>query len=217
MTNQAISELPAAPSLTGNEAIPVVQSGQTRRTTPFDILTTPLSGDDTVWMDLDFPLIVRTTGPGTPALEVMVGNVTAPRWAVNDFLVCEGQELSHNWHEGSTLYWHLHLVTSGQEAVATFVAFEIELVIASIDNQATPLATLTSGDVEIAANTPDLTMRLIPIGQTDLAGYTIGAHIYARLKRVASAGAAPSADPWVTMLQAHFEIDGLGSREMATK
>ena len=47
------------------------------------------------FVDLDFPIIVRNTGVGIPTLETLIGNVTAPQWQVNDFNVCEGQELIH--------------------------------------------------------------------------------------------------------------------------
>jgi len=176
-----------------------------------------LRGSATVWQDLDFPLIIRTTGTGTPALATLTGNITAPQWAVNDYLVLEGQELIHAWKEGSTIYWHIHLITNGLEGSAKYVAFEVEWAIANVNGTLTTMTTVQSGDLEIPASTTDKTMKLFSLGNNTLTGYRIGAHIYARLKRVATSGAAPSADPWVTMLQAHLECDTLGSREIASK
>ena len=47
--------------------------------------------------------------------------------------------------------------------------------------------------------------------------YTIGSQVYARLQRLATTGAAPASDPWVTMLQAHLECDTMGSRTPTAK
>lgn len=33
----------------------------------------------------------------------------------------------------------------------------------------------------------------------------------------AAVGAEPVANPWITMLQAHVEVDSMGSREIASK
>jgi hypothetical protein len=73
-------------------------------------------GDATVWQDVDFPIIIRTTGANIPTLVALQGNVTAPQWGVNDFSVCEAQELIHAWKEGSEIQWHVHLVTNGLDA-----------------------------------------------------------------------------------------------------
>ena len=176
-----------------------------------------LRGSATVWQDLDFPLIIRTTGPNTPELVTCVGNITIPQWSVNDYLVIEGQELVHGWKEGSTANWHIHLITNGLEGSAKYVAFEVEWAIANVLGVLTAQTTIQSGDLEIPANTTDKTMLLFSLGQTTLTGYRIGGHIFARLKRVAASGTAPAADPWVSMLQAHIECNTLGSREIASK
>ena len=36
------------------------------------------------WQDIDFPIIVRTTGVGIPTLETLVTGITAPQWQVGD-------------------------------------------------------------------------------------------------------------------------------------
>jgi hypothetical protein len=45
----------------------------------------------------------------------------------------------------------------------------------------------------------------------------IGDHVTARLTRVAADGTAPSADPFIPMLQMHVQKDTLGSRQMISK
>jgi hypothetical protein len=170
-----------------------------------------------VWTDLDFPLIVRTTGPNIPVLTAISGNITAPQWQVNDYIVCEGQELVHTWEEGSTIYWHMHLLTNGEEATAKYVAFEVEWCIANAFEPLVTPAVIQSGDLEIPANTPDKTMLILSLAESDLTGYRIGAHIWPRLKRVAATGDAPADDPWATMLQAHIRNNTLGSSAISSK
>jgi hypothetical protein len=41
--------------------------------------------------------------------------------------------------------------------------------------------------------------------------------IIPRLKRVTATGAAPAANPWVGMLQAHIQMDTIGSSQITSK
>lgn len=173
--------------------------------------------DETVWVDLDFPIIVRTTGAAIPTLQTLQGNITAPQWAVNDYNVCEGQEMIHGWKEGGTLNFHVHLITNGLDADNRYVAFEVEHCWANINGVLSAAATISSGDLLIPAGTTSKTHLLLSIGTLALATGKIGAHVYARLKRVAASGTAPTNNPWITMLQAHIECDTLGSRQIGTK
>ena len=183
------------------------------------LTTAKLVLSEPAWTDLDFPIIIRTTGPNIPTLEAMDsgGNILAPQWAINDYTVCEGQELVHSWQEGTTISWHLHVLTNGLEATAKYLAFEVEWVIANVNGQLSDTATIESGDLEIAASTPTKTMLIFSIGTTDLTGYRIGSHIWARLKRVAATGDAPTANPWCTMMQAHIQNNTLGSAAVSSK
>jgi len=45
----------------------------------------------------------------------------------------------------------------------------------------------------------------------------IGCHIWVRLQRIAAVGLAPTANPWCTMLQAHIQVDTIGSKKMSSK
>ena len=45
----------------------------------------------------------------------------------------------------------------------------------------------------------------------------IGGHVFVRLRRIASTGAAPTNDPFCGMLQLHIQCDTLGSRNIASK
>jgi len=172
--------------------------------------------DSYPWVDIDFPILIRTTGPNIPTLVAINGNITMPQWAVNDFNVCESQELIHSWKEGSTLYWHIHLTTNGLDATDRYVRFELEYGYADVDGQWVFPAVVTTADMLIPAGTPDKTMMIMSI-----ANFTqplkIGGHVVARLRRVASAGAAPTNNPWIPMLQMHIQLDTLGSRNIGSK
>ncbi len=168
------------------------------------------------WLDIDFPIVIRSVGPGIPTMTTVNGNITMPRWAVNDFNVCESQEFIHSWKEGSTVYWHLHMTTNGTEAVDKYVKFELEYGYCDVNGVWVFPAVFTTPDILIPANTPSKTMKVVSITNFTPA-IKIGSHAIARLKRVASVGAAPVADPWIPMLQMHVQLNTLGSRNIGTK
>lgn len=170
-----------------------------------------------VWVDIDFPIIARSAAANNPTPATLIGNLTAPRWAVNDYLMCEGQEMIHLWKEGSTCYWHIHLITNGSEAVDKYVKMEIEYTWATLNGQLQAVTTTASSDLLIPANTPDRTHLIYPIASFTPSAAKIGTQVYARLKRVAATGTAPAADPFIPMLQMHIEVNTLGSRQLGLK
>lgn len=197
---------------------PTPKFGTSVNYTEFEADGTMVSkGLATTWVDVDFPIIIRTTGANIPTLSTLKGNVTAPQWQVNDFNMCEGQELIHPWLEGSTIYWHVHIITNGLDATARYIRWEIEWIYADVDGVLSATITDTSVDLLIPANTTDRTHLIFNISNRLMAGSKIGAHIYPRLKRVAAVGAAPTANPFCSMLQIHIETDTTGSRLIATK
>jgi len=172
--------------------------------------------DSYPWVDIDFPILIRTVGANIPTLTAINGNLTMPQWQVNDFNVCESQEMVHLWKEGSTVYWHLHMTTNGLDATARYVRFEVEYGYADTNGVWVFPATLTTADLLIPANTPSKTQMIMNLGSFTPA-IKIGAHVVARLRRIASVGAAPTANPWIPMLQLHVQIDTMGSRNIGTK
>ena len=171
------------------------------------------------YLDVDFPIIIRTTGSGRPALNVLAGNITAPQWAVTNFLVCEGQELIHGWDEGSPVSWHLHMITGGTDVDDRYVNFQVEYTYATLGSQLAAVDTRSSGNVLIPANTPDRTHTIVPIHTFTPSEAKIGTQVYARLDRIATTdgAAAPTADPFVSMLQIHILVNTMGSRNIGTK
>lgn len=176
-----------------------------------------LEGDATVWKDIDFPIIIRTTGAGIPTLETLNGNITMPQWQVNDVNISESQEFIHEWKESSACYWHIHLTTNGSDASNRYVRFSVEYGYATPNGTWTFPSVMDSGDLLIPANTPDKTMFILSLGNFTPANTHIGGHAVAVLKRIASSGTAPTRNPFVPMLQLHIECDTAGSREIATK
>jgi hypothetical protein len=172
--------------------------------------------NETVWVDIDSPILIRTTGAGIPTLATFNGNLTMPQWAVNDFNQCESQEFIHEWKEGSTCYWHLHLNTNGLDATDRYVKFELEYAY-SVAGVWTFPAVVTTADILIPANTPDKSQIIMPLANFTPTNTKIGDHFIARLKRVASTGTAPTNNPWIPMLQLHVQKDTIGSRQMTVK
>lgn len=168
------------------------------------------------WVDIDFPILARTAVVNQPTPTTLKGNITAPLWAVNDYSVCEGQELVHSWAEGTEVYWHCHTFTNGVDASDRYIKFEVEWVYADLNMNLSPTITTTSNDVIIPANTLDRTHIIVQIGHQVLPA-KIGGHVFARLKRVASTGLAPTNNPFCTMLQMHILVNTIGSKHMNLK
>lgn len=179
--------------------------------------TLVFNGASTVWLDIDFPIIIRNTGPNVPVLSTLIGNITVPQWSIGDLNVCEGQEMIHAWKEGTDAHWHCHIITNGLDTTDRYVNFRVEAVVATLNGTISAVQTFDSGDVLIPANTPDRTHIIVPIGVMGMSGNTIGTQVYARLERIASTGTAPSVDPFCSMLQMHIECDTVGSRLIGTK
>ena len=172
-----------------------------------------------MYEDVNFPIIPRTTGSTVASYTAIDagGVLLYPQWQVDDFHVCDSNELPHGWKEGTQISWHIHMITNGQEAANKFVKWELIWAVADASEVLAEQTTITTADFTIPANTPSKTHLIVPIGNVTLTDYRIGAHMYPRLKRVTSTGAAPAAHPWVTMLQAHIQLDTLGSTQITSK
>ena len=179
-------------------------------------LETTLDGT-TGWFDIDFPIIIRTTGGGRPTLEAVRTNITAPQWAVGQWVQLEDQEIVHSYIEGSDWIWHVHIITNGTDVEDRFIRFEIQWIWANANDQMSDVITTTSLDMIIPANTPDRTHIVRGIAQVQMPTARIGAHVLARLERVASVGTAPTSNPFCSLLQIHVKGDTLGSSEITSK
>lgn len=175
------------------------------------------NGAGTTYEDIDFPIVIRTTGAGIPALATFQGNLTMAQWQVNDYNVCEVGEMKHPWKEGSTAYWHVHVWMNGSDTTNRYLNFEIEFTGADVNSQIPANTIVSSGDFLLPANTPAPYHHVIPIYAWTPAGMHIAAHVKPRLKRIASSGTAPTSNPFCEMMQLHIECDRNGSRQQWIK
>ena len=180
--------------------------------------TLKFNGDGAVWVDIDFPIVARTAQAGQPTPATLIGNLIAPPWAVNDYFDGQGQEFIHGWDEGSEVSWHVHVY---QEADATdsYLNWQVEYTWANVSQTGEDVpatTTITSGDHLIPGGS-GLKFFIIPIDTFTPTDGKITAHAKPRLTRIASSGAAPSANPYCEMLQLHVLCDTVGSRNISTK
>lgn len=177
--------------------------------------TLKFSGDATVWKDVMFPMAPpKTTGAGNPTLVTYNGNMRGYSFAVNDVHDFDPQEITHDAKIGSTAYFHVHSLSRSNDGTDRGVKWEIEY---DVEDTSGALAAPTVASFEFtvpagtAVNTPF---------QTEIVSFTIPAIarlVGARIKRIASAGAAPSVDPVIRALHFHYEIDTVGSRGKVSK
>ena len=169
------------------------------------------------WVDVDFPIIIRTTGGARPILAEVVTDITAPQWAVGNWVQLEDQEIVHAYKEGSDWVWHVHLITNGTDVNDRYLRFEVKWIWANANDQFSEVITSTSEDMLIPANTPDRTHLVRNIKTHEMPTAKIGAHVLSRLERVASVGTAPTGNPFCSLLQIHVECDTLGSSQITSK
>jgi hypothetical protein len=180
--------------------------------------TLVFKGDATVWRDIDFPVVIRNAAANRPIITTLQGNLTAPRWVVNDYFVHEGQEFVHEWKEGSEVFWHIH-VYQEVDATDSYLKFEVEYTWSNVSPTGVTIpanTTIQSGDLLVPGGT-GLKFFIFSIGSFTPTGGKIAAHVKPRLKRIAASGTAPTTNPFCEMLQLHVECDTSGSREMVTK
>ena len=162
------------------------------------------------YVDIDFPIIIRTTGGGRPSFATLTGDLTAPQWAVGNWLQIEGQEIVHGYKEGTPIQWHAHVLTGGVDVVDRYFRLEVKWAWVNAFGQLSAQITTTSPDLLIPANTGDRTMIPVVIDLVDMPTMEFGAHTWARLERVAAVGTAPTADIFLSMLQLHVDTDKYG-------
>ena len=178
--------------------------------------TIKFNGAATVFVDIDFPIIIRNTGANIPTLTTFNGNLIMPQWEVDDFNMCESKEFIHGWKEGSACNIHIHLNTNGTNTDNRYVKFNVEYAYSEAGVWIFPAA-VTTADILIPANTPTKKQLIIPLVTFTPTNSKIGDHCLIRLRRVASTGNAPSANPWIPMVQLHVECDTVGSRTISDK
>ena len=182
--------------------------------------TLRLDGNATGYDDIDFPLIPKTTGAGSPSYVTIVGNLTAMAFAVNDALPLEPAEQKHKIKVASTATWHVHIVTRSNDGTNRGIKVELEYSNANVlpagGVTAFSASTVISAEYTVPAGTPVGSHVILDIAT--FATLKPGAHTLCRIKRIASVGVAPSVDPCIIKVQYHAENDTpAGSRTVINK
>jgi hypothetical protein len=108
------------------------------------------------------------------------------------------------------------MITNGADGNIRYVKWEVEWTWCNPSGALQNIQT-QSYEFAIPAVTPDRTMFVIPIYAWTPTSGVIGAHVFARLKRITSTGTAPTNNPFCSMLQLHVECDTIGSRTISAK
>jgi hypothetical protein len=164
--------------------------------------TLRFDGNAIVWDDIFFGFeSSRIPGANFPTWTGWVGNLSAYRFAVNDYLEPDCGEFSHKYDEGTNYDIHVHWTTNGLEAVPTFVRWQVEYTLAN-NNITTgvgdqyPVPVVVAGETTIPANTPDRTAMYTSAGTINGAGILMSATFKCAVTRIAAVGGvAPAADP----------------------
>ncbi len=184
--------------------------------------TIVFKGNATVFEDIFTPLsAAKVPAANAPTWTNFISNLKRYTYGLNDFQEFDA-EVAHAYKEGSKIEFHIHGATNGLEGVDKKINFEVEYEI--INNStvnglgdAYTGTTIMNGEMTIPANTTDRTSFVLDVG-IDITGIILqGASVVGRMRRIASSGTEPAADPFVTQLGIHIEKDTVGSRTELTK
>lgn len=182
-------------------------------------------GQPLVWWN-DWNLVRDFTplaGVGVPPRNTLVGNLVKDQFAVGDAIQYQSQEALHEWQEGTPLHVHMHwALGAANNATVRGVKFEIEWTWANPIEHGSGVTAFSSSSTQsaefvIAANEPDRTHHVSSIYIIPGDGFAIGSQIILRLKRIAAAGTAPAADPFVISFGIHYLADTDGSTSITSK
>lgn len=182
-------------------------------------------GAATVYDDLPpLPVVAARLGSSAPTLATFLGNIEQYTFdATNDYVI-GATEITHKYKEGTNLLPHIHWATNGSDVGDTGVKWQLEMGVANADGSApfaytfTGSTVTTSIDVTIPGGTAALS-HIVSDFTDAITGTSlkIGAYVVWRLNRIASATAAPAADPFALAVGFHCEMDTVGSRAMYVK
>jgi hypothetical protein len=169
------------------------------------------------------PIVSARLGSTAPTLATFVTPVEQYTFdATNDYVI-GATEITHKYKEGTNIIAHIHWATNGVDVGDTGVKWQLDYTVANADEA----AAFTSAFGATAALVID---TLIPGGTADRShilstfaptitgtALKIGAYIVWKLSRIASATAAPAADPFALAVGFHVQMDTIGSRTVSTK
>ncbi len=176
----------------------------------------------TVFNDIFISLSsAKVPASNAPSWDSFISNLNAYTYGLNDFQEFSA-EISHPYKEGSDIEFHIHGATNGQEESDKTIKFEVEYEL--VDNNtsgdfgdAYTGTTIMEGEITIASGTADKTAWVIDVGIDGTGSFLQGASVVGRIRRIASTGTEPVANPFVIQLGMHIEEDTVGSRTELTK
>jgi len=180
--------------------------------------------DRVVWDDWNLARdFTPVAGAGVPARNAFQGNIVKDQFAVGDAIQWQSAEALHDWKEGTDLEVHLHWALGGaNDLTVRGVKWEIEWTACNplesgVSPTAFPATSTQSAEFTIPASQPDRTHRVGTIYTIPAGTLKVGAQILIRLKRIAAAGTAPAADPFLISFGIHYQSDTRGSRTTFSK
>lgn len=170
------------------------------------------------WKDIQFSIATaKLPAANVPTWSAFTASLYKFTYAINDYSFLESNEISHSYIQGTDVTVHCHIYTNGIDTTDRTVAYELVYAITNRDNVATEV-TVVSPDFTIPANIADRTHLYVPIATITGTNFLMGADITLRFRRVAaSAGTAPTNDPFVSMVGMHIRQDFHGSRNELSK
>jgi hypothetical protein len=172
---------------------------------------------ETVYDDLPpVPLLSAKSAAVQPTLATFKGNISQYTFDTVNDEVSGASEVTHKYKEGTNIQAHIHWATNGVDTTDRYVKWELEYTIAN-GFEYFSNSVVISDEHLIPANTPDRTHIISSIGVIPGADVLIGAYICWRLRRIPSAGASPTNNPFGLAVGFHVEMDTIGSRQLYVK
>jgi hypothetical protein len=158
----------------------------------------------------------KTPASNAPTWSTFTTNLNAYTFDIDDYFDLSTTELLHGWEEGTDIELHIHWATNGSNVDDRKVKWQIFYSwgdngeVFSAESNSENESTITGG-------TTSLTHLYTSIGTISGANYKIGSIIKMRIKRIASTGTEPTADPFGLMVGIHYRINTIGSLNQSSK
>ena len=180
----------------------------------------------TVWKDINLGAGVLSLPVATQPDEVEIDDEAGAgtgiyTWgfAVNE-LVSGVFEVQHDYAEGTDVTFHVHWGANDAPSGTDYVKWELTYSIVRDDNTINAVTVLpveTGYDTQYEWVRSDFAAIVGSTGGVDGGNILIGDQFFFKLKRIAAVGDAYAGDALVATLGMHYQVDTMGSRQIATK
>ena len=186
--------------------------------------TIEFNGNATVWDDLRVSLATaKAPAANAPGFEQVVDDGAASI-GVFSYHFADGQylflttQMPHNWKVGSTIFPHIHFMTTSDVDPADNFGIGYEY---TWTNKDADIAATTSGESRDLSTGVDSSgqhqLLYVPVAGLDGTGKTLSSILLFRLYRAAAVADNYADDVIITDFDIHYELDTVGSRGMETK